>query len=419
MTTSLRFLRILGVRSTPSSPGRSSRGLRPAESATALLRRLFPPRIRVHNAVRVARYFIAGIGFRRHDEISVAYKVCCSISKYLYFPAQHDGPIKTLLLDANVTQHLDTIAQRGSSYQNDVVQNRMADMVGRLDDDVMVMPGLGAAESVIRRGVEPREASNYHRRGANAMRLLVDDRAALHAWLKGDDAQPDLSAVGGDQYGTQVSEADFRIIRDDFIMPSYAALLKAYQLYLEKGSPVNSFKDLEAFAEELFLRGSRELLLGSLLLTGNSTGREMALNIMKLHEEKDLESTLKALWNTSFDLTYSRVATMPSLPELRNVIAQPAVFVTDDKHLGKLLTIIEPAAAIAHPRGGGMTADHVAVDPYIRKDLLDDVITIVTRSGHKALRDRTDIQLLQKIRRYKALKYVQQLEGWFACRYQA
>lgn len=343
-------------------------------------------------------------------------------SKYLYFPAQYDGRIKTLLLDANVTGHLDTIARKGS-HNDVVVRNRMADMVGRLDDDVKVMPGLGAAESVIRRGTELKDPANYHRRSGNATRLLVDGRAALRAWLNGDDAQLDPRPVEGDDYPSGILDGDFRIVRDDFIIPSYAMVLKTYQLYLElrtrrtPWTPASSFRELEEFAGEIFGRGSRELMLGALLLAGNPTGRAMALNIMKLHAEKGLEDTLKALWNTSFDLTYSRVATMPSLPELRNVVAQPAVFVTDDKHLGKLLEIIEPVGAIAHKRGGGMTADLVTIEPFVCEDLIDDVTDIVSRSGEKARRDSTHIQLIQRIRRYKSRKYVEHLEDWFAHRY--
>lgn len=341
--------------------------------------------------------------------------MCCSISNYLYFPAQYDGRIKTLLLDANVTGHLDVIARRGSSYQDNSVRQRMTDMIGRLDDDVMVMPGLGAAESVIRRGTELQDAANYRRRAANALRLLVDERPALRAWLNGVDAQPAQGAAD-DESGNGILDADFRTVRDNMIVPSYAMVLRAYQLYLEQRTPVGSFRMLEDFADELFGRGSRELMLGALLLTGNAKGRELALNIMKLHEEKGLENTLNALWNTSFDLTYSRVATMPSLPGLRNVIAQPAVFVTDDRHLGKLLSMIQPVGAIAMPRGGGMTADFVSMESLIRKDLLDDVMDIVRRSVEKARRDSTDIYLLQRIRRYKSRKYVEHLEDWFACR---
>lgn len=345
-------------------------------------------------------------------------------STYSYFPAHYEGRIKTLLLDANVTGHLDTIARKG--FHNDVVvRDRMADMVSRLDGDVRVMPGLGAAESVIRRGPELKDPANYYRRSANATRLIVDERATFRAWGSGHHTKLDPRPAGGAVHAPEISDGDFLVVRDDFITPSYAMVLKAYQLYLElkvpstSRTPVSSFRELGEFAGELFGRGSRELLLGALLLTGNSRGRAMALNIMKLQAEKGLEETLKALWNTSFDLTYSRVATMPSLPELRNVIAQPAVFVTDDKHLGKLLEMIEPVGAIGHKRGGGMVADLVTMDAFVREDLLDDVTEIVNLGGQKASDDSTPVQLIQRIRRYKSGKYAEHLEDWFAHRYSA
>lgn len=196
-------------------------------------------------------------------------------------------------------------------------------------------------------------------------------------------------------------------------MPSYAVVLKAYQSFLEQRDPIDSFRDLALFAEELFARGGREIMLGALLLAGGSTGRLMALNIMKLHQEKDLGSTLDALWNTSFDLTYSRVATMPSLPELPDT-PQPVVFATDDRHLGKLLAMVDPAGAVPHRRGGGITADYVKLRGLVRDDLIDDVVRIIELSGEKALNDDTDVRMVERIRRYKAARKVERLEAWFA-----
>lgn len=338
------------------------------------------------------------------------------MSEYLYFPSTHDRPIRTLLLDANVTSHLDSIARRGSNYRDSTVRDRMSDLVDRLAEDVVVMPGLGAAESVIRRGPELRNVSNYRQRGANAMQLLVDDKPTLRAWLAGGHVQPTAHTAHGDDTGAGIPDAHFHLVREDMIMPSYAIILKAYQMFLQRRNPIDSFRDLELFAEELYARGSREIMLGALLLTGSPTGRQMALNIMKLHQEKDLGSTLEALWNTSFDLTHSRLATTPSLPELRDAIVQPAVFVTDDRHLGKLLAIVHPVDAIAHPRGGGFTADGVKLRGLVRNDLIDDVLKIIALSGEKAWHDDTDVQLLQRVRRYKAAKKVERLEAWFAGR---
>ncbi len=340
-----------------------------------------------------------------------------SMSKYLYFPSQYDGSIRSLLLDANVVGHLDTISRRGSSFDEKNVQNRVADLVARLSENVFVMPGLGAAESLMRRKPGIREASNYSRRSANAMRLLVDNRRSLQAWSQGSDVLPDPQHPNDGESGNGVPEADLRIVRENLILPSYAMVLKAYQLFLERRDPLVAFGSLALFAAELFGRGSREVTLGALLLAGNSPGREMALNIMKLRQEKCLDSTLDALWNTSFDLTYSRIATMPSLPELRGLIPQPAVFVTDDKHLGKFLALVQPVGAMSHNHGAGLTADLVTFENLVSENLADGVAQIVSRGNAEASSETTDLELIGRIRRYKSRQYIQQLESWFADRY--
>lgn len=339
------------------------------------------------------------------------------MEKYSYFPSQYDGHIRSLLLDANITAHLDSIARKGSSFVGKDVRPRMADLVKRLHDDVVVMPGLGAAESVLRRGEELPNFFNYYRRSRNAKRLLVDDRDMLLAWLNGDEVQPDSSTSGEGEYLEEDRDSDFKIVRQDMIVPSYAMLLTAYKLYLDKGKEVSHIRELQSFAEEIYGRGSREFMLGCLLLAGNSNGRSMALNIMKLHDEKNLKDTLNALWNTSFDLTYSRIATQPLLPEFKELMPQPAVFVTDDRHLGTLLKIIQPVGAATSKGGGDMTADLIPMESLIREDFLTDVTAIVNSSSQKSLQDTTDVQLVQKIRRYKSRIYVEQLENWFAHRY--
>ncbi|WP_147103908.1 hypothetical protein [Nesterenkonia populi] len=322
-----------------------------------------------------------------------------------------------MLLDANVVGHLDTISRRGSSFDEKNVQNRVADLVARLSENVFVMPGLGAAESLMRRKPGIREASNYSRRSANAMRLLVDNRRSLQAWSQGSDVLPDPQHPNDGESGNGVPEADLRIVRENLILPSYAMVLKAYQLFLERRDPLVAFGSLALFAAELFGRGSREVTLGALLLAGNSPGREMALNIMKLRQEKCLDSTLDALWNTSFDLTYSRIATMPSLPELRGLIPQPAVFVTDDKHLGKFLALVQPVGAMSHNHGAGLTADLVTFENLVSENLADGVAQIVSRGNAEASSETTDLELIGRIRRYKSRQYIQQLESWFADRY--
>lgn len=331
---------------------------------------------------------------------------------YQYFPARYEGPIRTLLLDANVTAHLDTIARKGTEYADGVVNRRMADLVRRLDADARVLPGLGEGEGVMRRaGLQ--DVSNYRRRSENAQELLAGDRSRITAWLEGE-ALPDPRVPGDAEHPSEIGTEEFEIVRENLLIPSYAVMLKAYQLYLQGRSPESGFRVLAGFAEELFARGSREVLLGALLLAGNHTGREMALNIMKLREQKDLASTLDALWNTSFDLTHSRVATMPSLPEFRAAFEVPCVFVTDDRHLGRFLQILQPAGAMSMKRGGGITGDHAYLKRVLQDGMLAKVVEIVEAGNDRALNETTDVEDMARIRRYRARAYADQLEEWLA-----
>lgn len=276
------------------------------------------------------------------------------------------------------------------------------------------MPGLGAGEGIMRRAGLG-DLANYWRRNANAEQMFADRHARVRAWLSGD-AVPASDSPEGDLLPSEVDESRFEVVRDNFIVPSYAMMLKAYQLYLQGGSPESAFRSLAAFARELFGRGAREVLLGALLLAGNPTGREMALNIMKLHQEKDPAATFDALWNTSFDLTYSRVATMPSLPEHAGLFALPCIFVTDDKHLGKFLGLVHPVGAMGLARGGGVTADQAHLSAVLQEDMVPKVAKIVAEGNAQLRQDQTSVEEVSRIRRYRSRKYIEQLEAWFTQR---
>lgn len=332
---------------------------------------------------------------------------------YKYFPSTYDGPIKTLLLDANVTGHLDSIAKRGVGFVDPVVRRRMADLIDRLDRNVAVMPGLGAGESVIRRkGMK--EYANYSRRSVNAFAMLADDSKKIRVWLNGDTFEPHCDTES-ERQGARFAE-DFEIVRKNMVVPSYAMVLKSYELYLRGGSPESSFRELAAFAEELYGRGSREVMLGALLLAGNARGREIALNIMKLRQPKGAVATLDALWNTCFDLTYSRVAVMPSLPDYAGVFELPCVLVTDDKALARFLDIIRPLGAVNLSRGGGTTADFADLRGLLQDGAYEMVGEVVGRGNRRMYRDETDLGLMTRIRRFKAQKYAEHLEDWFVGR---
>lgn len=341
-------------------------------------------------------------------------------SQFIYYPSPDSKRIKTLLLDANITSILDRMAKLGSKFQDETIRQRIKDLVGRLDKNVVILPGLGAVESVMRRTGKITEKHNYFERGANAMWLLNNNQQALKAGFEGIDSQLNPESKNF-QKTTDDFERLFSVVYDNEMLPSYAVVLKAYKLYLEEKSmgrdAVSALSELELFAEELFGRGSRELFFGCLLLTGNSKGRQLALNIMKLHSERQCDKTLDCLWNTSFDLTYSRVAEMSSLPEMTYAMPKPTVFVTDDRRLGELLKLIKSLGGSTLPRGGGITASEANMRDLIDDDQFEKVSRIIENSNKKTLTDSTDVDTIQKIRKYKSKRYVKSLEDWFTNEY--
>lgn len=215
-----------------------------------------------------------------------------------------------------------------------------------------------------------------------------------------------------------IPEENFGIVHANLLMPSYAVVLKIYQLHLTNGDPIASLRELEAFCAELFARGTRELLLGTLLLTGSGQGIQLASSIMKTSKMLDAESTLANLWNTSFDLTHSRLVGQASLPGFAEQLPEPRAFVTDDRMLGKLLERIDFLGAMPHAQGGGMSADNVRLAGYVRPELGDQVIRIILKSSLSARDERTGDVLVSRIRRHKAKVYAAQIEAWISHRFE-
>ncbi len=327
--------------------------------------------------------------------------------QYSYFPSSSDQPIQTLLLDANVTSHMDSIARRGLDFDPPDVHQRIDDLLERLAADALVMPGMGAAEGVTRR-TGFGDVDNYSRRSKNAEAMFADGQQALRSWLRGEEFRipPTATNQGSDERITSLLE----ILTDHQVKPSYALLLHIYELYREGGSPESSFRRLNTLAEELFARGSVEMIVGALLLAGTSEAKNMVLDIMKLREERPPEEVYSALWNASFDLCYSRVAVLPSLPELKGWVDFPCVFVTEDRHLGNFLELVSPLGGVSLPRGGGVTVNGASFGDRLNAANFEMVKRLVDDSTRRIFCDTTNLEEVSAIRKYRAIKYIQQLE---------
>jgi hypothetical protein len=272
----------------------------------------------------------------------------------------------------------------------------------------------------MRRDGKITEEHNYFERGTNATRLLTDNRQALTDWAEARDPQINSGSHNFQKAITNF-EKIFPIIYENMMLPSYAVILKAYKLYLSvnnaERNAVSALNELELFADELYGRGSRELFFGSLLLTGTPKAKQLALNIMKLQTENQSDETLKKLWNTSFDLTYSRTVEKSSLPEMVHEMPKPAVFVTDDEKLGELLKLITPRGGFLRPRNSVITGSTINMQNLIDNDKVDKVCAILVRSSIKAQNESTDVTTIEHIRKYRAKCYVKSLEDWFKNEY--
>lgn len=334
--------------------------------------------------------------------------------QYTYLP-RGVGQFGSVMLDANVTGHLDSIARRGSAFQDDSVRERIAELLEHLGDtEVLVMAGLGAAEADIRREVRDTDYANFHRRSAHALSLLNENRDVLRRWVGGESVEP--VSVDLDSERQKQTEQFFGVAVENFLLPSNALLMQAYWAYLTDSFPMRALRSVERVAVETRCRGSKEMMLTILLIAGTHRGRELALNIMKLRSEVGYSQTLDALWNTSFDLTYTRLAlTMP----LWGRLPEPVVFVTADKHLSTFMNLIEPQGGARADNGAVMSLDATDLDGFVRDELADSIQDLMLSSAESAGANSMPVEQVATIRRYNSVKHIKRLQERFATRYAA
>lgn len=332
--------------------------------------------------------------------------------EYTYFP-RGSGQIGSVMLDANVTSHLDSIAKRGSEFRDETVRERIAGLLDRLGDgEVLSMAGLGAAEGDIRREARESDYSNFHRRSAHALSLLNENRDTLRRWAAGEEVSPIKADLETERQ--KETERFFEVAVENFLMPSYALVLQAYWSYLTDPIPMRALRAVNRVATETRSRGSKEMMLATLLIAGTPQGQELALNIMKLRSETGLSETLDKVWNTSFDLTYTRLAV--AMP-LNRQLPSPVVFVTVDKHLSTFVNTIEPMGGAQGSNGSVLPLDAGNFDGLLRDDLSESVQKLMLASTAATANSKTSVDQVTVIRQVNARKYAEQLEQRFAKRY--
>ncbi|GAA1661656.1 hypothetical protein [Microbacterium lacus] len=331
--------------------------------------------------------------------------------QYTYFP-RATASIGSAMLDANVTASLDSIARRGSDFRDEATRERMSDLLDRLgESEVLAMAGLGAAEGNLRRVTTETDYSTFHRRSAHALSLLNENRDLLRRWVAGEDVRPVVIDIERER--DKRVEGLFHVVVDNYLLPSYALVAQAYWLYLSDPIPMRALRRVERVAGEIRCRGSREMMLAILLLAGTRNGQDLALNIMKLRAESGLRKTLDAIWNTSFDLTYTRLAV--SFP-LYGGVPEPVVFITADKHLSTFMNTIEPLGAGMTRGGTALPLDSSNFEGLVRDDLYENVQALMLASAQAVAANSERDERVTRIRRNNSIRHIARLEALFADR---
>jgi hypothetical protein len=318
------------------------------------------------------------------------------------------------MLDANVTANLDSIAKRGSSFRDEAVRERIVGLLDRLgDSEVLAMAGLGAAEGDMRREFRATDYSNFHRRSAHARSLLNENRDSLRRWAAGEVVEPVSVDLEGERQ--KQTESVFGVVVENFLLPSYALVLQAYWANLSDPIPMRALRSVERVAAETRCRGSREMMLAILLVAGTNSGRALALNIMKLQNKAGLTQTLDAAWNTSFDLTYTRMAVNTPL---WGRVPEPVVFVTADKHLSTFVNTIEPLGRGQLSNGAVLSLDSSCLRGLVREDLYESIQKLMLASTEATLVNTMPVEQVATIRRANSMKHIKRLEACLAKHYQ-
>ena len=210
------------------------------------------------------------------------------------------------------------------------------------------------------------------------------------------------------------TESDFGVLVANFLLPSYALVLQAYWAYLSDPIQMRALRSVERVAAETRCRGSREMLLAILLIAGSNSGRALALNIMKLTNEAGLSQTLDAAWNTSFDLTYTRLAVNTPL---WGSVPEPVVFVTADKHLSTFVNMIDPLGAGRGSNGAVLSLDSSTLGGLVQDDLYESIRKLMLASAQATGVNAMPVEQVATLRRANSLKHIKRLEACFLKRY--
>ncbi|MHA6668227.1 hypothetical protein ACX3O0_05105 [Homoserinimonas sp. A447] len=279
--------------------------------------------------------------------------------EFLQLPPGGLSNARSVLLDWNISARIASVHKRqtdGVSQNLGAVEmTRLRKLAIAIPDGAQVISAFSAAEPEIRRLGSTADAERYNARADTASFYLTEGRGYL------------LHLLDGGETGGLVIESEVLPVDDwtswlrSWFMVSYAALLQAVVIHREDlRTPEERFDRYRFWLEhELKVSASREAWIGFCLLAGTGDLSGRVRRFLKIDASADI---CDSVWGATWDLMYSRLPAMFSLPAFRKYAEVPAVFVTDDEALVQVLEHLSPAFGVENAMGVQITGDTVLIE---------------------------------------------------------
>jgi hypothetical protein len=290
----------------------------------------------------------------------------------------------TVMLDWNISARIENIHQRQARFEplnlTSTEIQRLRHLVLSIPRDAAVLGAFAAAEPETRRTPRAHDVDRYNARtDVASMYLAQAPDYLLHLLDGGDSGGLVMDSVADDDpYEPDPFRAWFMI--------SYATFLKAASLHRER---LKSRRErVERFAtwleHELRISPGLEAWIGFKLLAGRGDQPGKAERLLKLGRP---HGSADAVWGATWDLMYTRIPAMMTVPPLRGTWRLPISFVTDDAALVDVFDGSSSPFLVTNANGvtlgGGhvdLTLLHDDVQPIVRNYLKREKLRVLTSS---------------------------------------
>lgn len=290
----------------------------------------------------------------------------------------------TVMLDWNISARIENIHRRQARFEplnlTSTEIQRLRRLVLAIPRGAAVLGAFAAAEPETRRAPQAHDVSRYNARTDVASVYLAQAPGYLLHLLDGGDSGGLVIDSVADDYPYEPDP--FRA----WFMISYATFLKAASLHRER---LNSRRErVERFAtwleHELRVSPGQEAWIGFKLLAGRGDQPGKAERLLKLGRPR---GSADAVWGATWDLMYTRIPAMMTVPPLRGTWPLPILFVTDDAALVDVFDGRSSPFLVTNANGvtldGGhvdLTLLHDDVQPIVRNYLKREKLRVLTRS---------------------------------------